>query len=170
MKQTLKELHEICEAMDNMEIATSEIQRIIIESDSDITIEIFKFEYPFKRSWDDLINDVHIWTQIFRKSTAEHKMLLNKKENKENYNQVNLPDIMSYLYHEDYTFKLEYECPQYNIKLEGDNDNILSITNSLTDDGEECIIHANEDEVFRSQDTEIIKNQIRVLSILIGAH
>lgn len=171
MKTTLKELHEICEAMDHMEVATSEILRIIVKSESDITNEIFAFEYPFKRSWDDLMGDVNNWTQAFRKSTAEQQKLLEMKNKKtENDKHVNLPSIIQFLHGEDYGFKMEYECPQYSISLEGISDNKMLITNGPTDDGEECIIFINDDEVFKSQSTNMILNQIRILSRLIGAH
>lgn len=94
------------------------------------------------------------------------KTLVRLKEKE--YITINFIDIIKLLYDEDYEFKMEYKCPQYSIILNGDNDNILYITNTLTDNGEDCVLSMNSDEVFRSQNIQLIINQIRIMARLIG--
>lgn len=91
------------------------------------------------------------------------------KNNKE-YITINFIDVIKLLYDEDYTFKLEYECSKYSIKMKGNNDNKMEISNIGTKDGEKCVIYINRDNVFQSQDIESLKNQIMILAKLIGAH
>lgn len=167
--KTLVRLVEIQEAMGHLDVAFSEMN-YKVEGIDDKVLDIFGKKYPWKDSFEDVVIDVKNWINNFERLTKKYEdKLVEEKENKIDMPiEVDLANLIKFLYEQDYVFKLEYNQPEYEIQLEaGRDENQITLHNSPTDDGEECNISINGCVVFINSNLALIQNQILIMQKII---
>jgi hypothetical protein len=80
-----------------------------------------------------------------------------------------LSSIIEYLETEDFTFKCEYECPQYQLIIEvGDDKNTeMQVFNSPTSEGVAHNVKVNNKIIISSEDVKEVINVIQTTSDII---